>query len=129
MATETIQLDTDNIYCRVMEYFGPLNSNTKNLHFIVNEKYIFESSTTEVRDEWIAQIVKRNNYIDKSKKASNQNDPDTCTILNKTQFERITSLGILKHSLYVKCKVSKSKEICIIYTNPNSIHQNKIYLI
>ena len=61
-ATEVIKLTNSNIYCSVMEYFGSLNTNVDNLHFIVDEKFIFKCNTSDERDEWIAKIIKTNNY-------------------------------------------------------------------
>ena len=53
-ATEIIKMS--NVY-NVMEYYGSLNKNNDDLHFIVNEKFIFKCVSEQQRTAWIDKII------------------------------------------------------------------------
>ena len=115
-ATEVIKLNKCNIYCCVMEYFGELNPAMNNLHFIVNEKFVFQCNTKDEKDDWIAAIIATDNM----RQCSKLSQSCMSQIINETTFKRMQRN--LNH-LLIKCQISKTKTKFVRLQLPHDLHQ------
>lgn len=61
-ATEVIEMKD---YYNVEEYYGSLNKENDNLHFLINNTFVFKCKNCTEKEKWIAAIIKTRYYYNK----------------------------------------------------------------
>ena len=129
-ATEVIMMD--DVY-NIFEYFGNLNNNPDNKHFIINEEFIFQCENATQRDLWIEKIIKTNNITinnNESKSKTNNNwdyqpidtRDDWAKIMWRNKRHVFEKLSIINIPIKFKDAITCRKE----YISLN-IHSDLIY--